>query len=350
VRNYRSLRNVDIDTERLTVVVGANGSGKSNLYRAIGLLSAAADGRLASTLLAEGGMPSALHAGSRSVGPVRLVLGAHVEGYNYELQLGLPQGNKPFDLDPLVTSERVWIGPKPTKHALLCERENRTALLRPEAGDDVRIPSGLATGESILAQIGEPARFPELWLLREHLRNWRFYHHFDTGPAAPARHPQPGVLTRVLASDGHDLAAALATIEHVDNADFLHEVIGNAFPGRRLVVDARGGTFAVSIAEAGLQRPLTAVEFSDGTLRFLCLAAALLTTNPPGVLVVNEPETSLHPDLYRPLAALIAEAATKTQVWVSTHSAELAQLLGATPETNVVALEIVDGETVAEPR
>ena len=70
-------------------------------------------------------------------------------------------------------------------------------------------------------------------------------------------------------------------------------------------------------------RPLRSAELSDGTLRFLLWAAALLSPDAPSLMVLNEPETSLHPDLVRPLAALIRAAASQTQVVVVTHSRSL---------------------------
>jgi predicted ATPase len=76
-------------------------------------------------------------------------------------------------------------------------------------------------------------------------------------------------------------------------------------------------------------RPLRAAELSDGTLRFLLWGAALLSPSPPSLMVLNEPETSLHPDLVGPLAAMIVAAARTTQVVVVTHSRILREHLGA---------------------
>ncbi|WP_264001173.1 AAA family ATPase, partial [Mycobacterium pseudoshottsii] len=81
----------------------------------------------------------------------------------------------------------------------------------------------------------------------------------------------------------------------------------------------------------GMLRPLRSAEISDGTLRFLLWTAALLSPQPPSLMVLNEPETSLHPDLVPPLADLITAAATVTQVVVVTHSTVLRERLGATP-------------------
>jgi predicted ATPase len=92
-------------------------------------------------------------------------------------------------------------------------------------------------------------------------------------------------------------------------------------------------------------RPLGLTELSDGTLRYLCLIAALLSPRPPALLALNEPETSLHPDLLSPLGQLIARAARESQLWITTHSRALAEhverLSGETP----VELRLVDGET-----
>src|SRR5205085_12458072 len=90
VAGYRSIRNVRLPLRDVNVLVGPNGCGKSNLYRAMYLLHAAAGGHLARTLAEEGGMPSVLWAGERRQGPVRLTLGVTVDRLAYELTCGLP--------------------------------------------------------------------------------------------------------------------------------------------------------------------------------------------------------------------------------------------------------------------
>jgi len=87
---------------------------------------------------------------------------------------------------------------------------------------------------------------------------------------------------------------------------------------------------------------------SDGTLRYLALAGALLSLRLPSFIALNEPESSLHPDLLEPLARLIARAAERTQIWLVTHSERLAAALakhgGVAPRTVIKK----DGETWIE--
>lgn len=338
---YRSLVDLRVPLGPLTVVVGENGSGKTNLYRVLRLLSRGAAGRLARTLLEEGGMPSVLWAGAPAGGrrapPVRCVLGADVDGLSYELALGLPHHvpSNPFTLDPQIKDEAAWVGPKRTRHSTIADRAGTSATATDVDDALVAFPNLVDPSEPLIAQLGEPARFPELYALREHLRRWRFYHQFPTDAGAPARSPQPGVFTSVLADDGSDLAAALATIERVGDAEALAGTVHAAFPGCRLQVTGGATAFAVQLAQPGLNRPMAAHELSDGTLRFLCLAAALLTPRPPELLVFNEPETSLHPTLLHPLARLIADASRTTQILITTHATalatDLASLAGAEP-------------------
>src|SRR5262249_57121621 len=91
VKGYRSLRDLRVPLGALNVVVGPNGCGKTNLYRALYLLRAGARGLLARTLADEGGMPSALWAGDRKKGAVRMVVGVAVAPMRYELACGMPQ-------------------------------------------------------------------------------------------------------------------------------------------------------------------------------------------------------------------------------------------------------------------
>ena len=101
-----------------------------------------------------------------------------------------------------------------------------------------------------------------------------------------------------------------------------------AFPGSSLSThQLPDGRFALALRQPGLLRPLTPGELSDGTLRYLLLVAALKTTRPPGLMVLNEPETSLHPSLIGPLARLIGARDASGRVLTGRDGSEKLRLM-----------------------
>ena len=125
----------------------------------------------------------------------------------------------------------------------------------------------------------------------------------------------------MLSHDGADVAAALQTISEIGDAAALDAAVESAFPGSSLTIAAtEDGRLSVQLHQHGLLRPLAAAELSDGTLRYLLWIAALLSPRPASLLVLNEPETSLHPDLLPPLGELISQAAARTQVIAVSHA------------------------------
>lgn len=206
----------------------------------------------------------------------------------------------------------------------------------------------LSDTDSMLASIADPQRSPEMLAVRESVRGWRFYDHFRTDSEAPARIAQIGTLTPVLHHDGSNLAAALQTIMEIRSDEALPATLEDAFPGSRLYVEDRNGRFELQLQQHGLLRALSAAELSDGTLRFLLWAAALLTPRPPELMVLNEPETSLHPDLLPALARLILAAAGHTQIIVVTHAETLIAELAAQAVCRRLHLRKDFGETILE--
>ena len=347
ISGYRSLRNVALSLERLNLVTGPNGSGKSSLYRAISLLAATAQGRVVSTLASEGGLPSTLWAGPEQIsksmksgehkieGTVRkervaVKLGFASDDLGYAIDLGLPVPSRTlFFQDPEIKTEAVWAGEilRPSAMLTLRKGPSVTAMSGPSKRKVLR--SDLAPFESMMMHAVSPSDAPELLELRERMRAWRFYDHLRTDRNAAARVPQIGTRTTVLSDDGADLAAAVQTIFEIGDVGGFNDAINDAFPGSSVDIRASDGMFELSLRQQGLLRPLRASELSDGTLRYLLLTAALLTPRPPSLMVLNEPETSLHRDLLPALARLIVRASTQSQVIVVTHASSLVEALAA---------------------
>lgn len=366
VSGYRSLRELVLPLDRLTVITGANGSGKSSLYRAIRLLADVAQGRAIGALAREGGLPSTLWAGpeqiSRSMkmgdvpvqgtqrrNRVALKLGFASQDYGYAIDMGLPvAGASKFNLDPEIKAEALWVGETLRRSNQLASRTGAAVQILTSAGRRDTLLKDLPSFDSMMTHAADPKDGAELLALRERMRSWRFYDQFRTDREALTRQPQVGTRTPVLASNGWDFAAALQTISEIGDESALQEAVDAAFPGSSVNVEVNEGLFEVTMQQYGLLRPLKAGELSDGTLRYLLLVTALLTPRPPELLVLNEPENSLHPTLLAPLAKLISNAAQHSQIIVVSHASALVEALQN--ESNCLRYDLKKelGETIVD--
>jgi predicted ATPase len=362
ISGYRSLRKINLQLGALTVLVGANGCGKSNVYQSIQLLANAAHGRFGRRIMEEGGMSSVLWAGSRNKSEEpHLRLSMKFDEFVYTLECGrVPISERPkphpdspyadqFDLsmfrdDPDIKLETLQLanGGKATS---LLQRKGKSIIARNMDGRNVQYPATIADSESVLSELREPHKFPELSALRMELINWRFYHEFRTDLQSPLRQSQIATLTPIMNDDATDLAAALATIQAVGDSKALVDAIERAFPGSSMSIGCENNELTLYMNVPGVFRPMSGREFSDGTLQYLCLLGALLTPRPAPFMVLNEPETSIHPDLYAPLAELILHASENSQILLTTHSMELANFLKKKGGCSIVELRKEKGAT-----
>jgi predicted ATPase len=359
---FRSFKSIAYPMSAFDVFVGANGVGKTNLYRTLELLRSAAANTLARDLVEEGGLDSALWAGVRRQSEprrLRLAIGlanpgaprSGVTAYRYEIEVGYPpaEASAAFSAEPQIKAESLTYvgGARPVR---LVDRSGPSVMARGENGRPMTIDLDLLPSETMLGRLEDPSRHPELDTVRRTLLQWRFYHGLRTDTASPIRQPCAAVATSSLVSDGANLAAVFATLAHIreDRVD-LDEAVEQAFPGAKLIVPRPGRTasFGMSFPEFP-QRVFDARELSDGTLRYLALAGALLAYRLPPFIALNEPEASLHSDLMEPLAHLIGAAAKRTQVWLVTHSTRLADAVTAAGDGKVRCVVKRDGATEIE--
>ena len=273
-------------------------------------------------------------------------LGFAGDEFGYSIDLGLPAPSRSaFALDPEIKRECIWSGPFLRPASMLVDRRGPVVRTKGDDGEWNTISHQVSTFDSMMTQSADPRNAPEMLTLKEQIRSWRFYDHFRTDVEAPARLPQVGTHAPVLSNDGADMAAALQTIREIGDPNALDAAVEDAFPGSSISVINTDGRFEVAMRQHGLLRPLKATEFSDGTIRYLLWIAALLTPRPPDLLVLNEPETSLHPDLLPALARLVARAAVRSQVLAVSHASRLIEALGEQPGCHSIMLEKEFGET-----
>ncbi|HET6157366.1 MAG TPA: DUF2813 domain-containing protein [Dongiaceae bacterium] len=194
IQGYRSIQRLYFDVDACSIFVGANGVGKTNLYKALGLLRAAADGTLTRAIAQEGGIESVLWAGRRPGNkPVRLALSAHFETLQYDVEVGLPppppfNTEAAFTIEPLIREERLIMRTGQRKVAMM-ERKGPMVALRNEDGAREVHKAAVLSSETALAAFPDASRYPEIEIVRRELLEWRLYHDFRTDEASPIRQP-----------------------------------------------------------------------------------------------------------------------------------------------------------------
>lgn len=329
ISNYRSIRRLSLPIHPLSVFVGENGVGKSNLYKSLSLLRDAAAGRITRTIAEEGGLNSVCWSGIRKRGEDgRLRLSARFDRLKYSIEIGFPSPvEAAFTGEPMIKEETIE-ATQGKRRVLLMERKNSLVSVRSDSGAWSSHKDAVLPSEPALAGFSDSKSCPEIDLIRSAMLGWRFYHDFRTDPASPIRKPCLAITTPSLSADGSDLAAALATLYAIrEDATDLQDAIQDAFPGAELRAWERNGSCEFDLQLEDMPRPFGAHELSDGTLKYICLLAVFMGYRLPPFIALNEPETSLHPSLLAPLARLIAKASSRADIWIVTHSEQLMQAL-----------------------
>jgi predicted ATPase len=354
IAGYRSLRAVRLPLGSVSVLLGENGAGKTNILRALELLQAAATGAVCRMLVEEGGFDRVLWAGRASASdgpaPTSIRFTAHFANLRYSIEIGAPtSGDAALAGEPTVREEMLahtGIGDDGKGERTVMHREGASVRLRDAKGERQHLKQHLLPSETALHAIRDSASYPELAYVRELLEGWRIYHRFNIAADAPSRAPAMAAMTPALAPDGRDLAAALATISNVRRpSDALLGPLRDAFPGATLETAVADGRTSFQLRLPDMDRPLTAREMSEGTLQYICLLAVLMAYRKPALIAINEPEASLHESFLPPLARLIAKSNGEGQICVVTQSSALAREIGRAADIRPMKILRESGQT-----
>jgi predicted ATPase len=326
IEGFRRLYHVQVQLRPLSVLIGANGIGKTSVLDVLSLLASSANKSLGSTVSDLSGLPALLTYDRAD----RLHLGVSMEVENekplkYDLSLR-PQGVGYIIEHETLTQQREPPPSQPFKHI----EAHGLNVRYYEAGKGLIPPSWEYNPlETFLSQIPSMFRQPEEF--RNRLASSTFYHVLNVEPRSPVRLPQPMVPAELPGRNGENLVSCLFSLRESqrDRFEAIEDALKVAFPGfQRLdFPPVAAGTLALTWRDSHFSKPLFVHQLSEGMLRFLWLTTLLQSPGLTALTLLDEPEVSLHPELLSMLASLLREASTRTQLIVATHSDRLIRFL-----------------------
>lgn len=344
IAGLRRLQQLELEVKPFMTLIGANGVGKTSLLDAFSLLSASASGNLNATLSRFGGITSLLTR-DRSK-ELTLSIDMDVPCYHplkYDLHLE-PRGIG-YSISKEVLSQAREGYPKPFTH--INSSDTRVRYYDIDTSKLVPLTWEHDPFETSLSQV--PKMFPQPEELRRLLATMTRYHTLDVGSRAPVKMPQPMKPASLPGSNGEDLVPYLYFLRESDRDrwETILDSLRAAFPDfdELNFPPVSAGMLTMTWKDNRFTKPIFAHELSEGTLRFLWLAALLQSPGLSTVTMIDEPEVSLHPELLNLLADLMREASQRTQLIVATHSDRFIRFLK--PDEVVIMDFDSDGSTTA---
>ena len=359
VKGFRRLQDIDLEMRDLTVMIGANGAGKTSFLDVLSVLAASANGRLHETLQNKGGLNEILTRGKAQELEIALSIGILDQGtLNYNLAIS------PKNLSYEIRNETLVLQPSARRKAreeLIIQHAQRRKIVI--EGKDLKLtePKIEQKIEKLLKFIDSHgldikyfkkgaslipnwehnyletslSQVPKMYLepenLRKSLASCTYYGALDVSEKSPVRLPQPMRPSKLPGARGEDLVSCLYDLRETDRDRFemVESIISAAFPDfeRLNFPPVAAGIISMTWTDRNFSQPIYVHELSEGTLRFLWLIALLQSQNLTTITLLDEPEVSLHPELLRHLVYLMREAAKHTQLIVATHSDRLIRFL-----------------------
>mgnify|MGYP001573716127 CR=1 FL=1 len=350
IAGFRSLENVVWEPGALNVLIGQNGSGKSNLLRALQLLKSAAEGKLSQAVRASGGMAPLMWDGQAESIIFKLRIGQPDATYAYEIVMERLGQSGGFRIE-----KELLYRDKSTKTTKILERTGRGATIQKLPTKDVIEIKGdaLKEDETLLSQTAsiEVTGLPRVFISRTRgaLVDSCVYHDVRVDADAEIRRAAVSRRDTQVNADGNNLVSVLHT-HYTSDRHFKDEInmamkaaFGDEFE-ELVFPPAEDGRVQLRVRWRSLKREQSAADLSDGTLRFLFLITVLASPEPPPLIAIDEPETGLHPSMFPLVAEHAADAARRTQVILTTHSPQFLNAFKGRADITTIA-EWREGKT-----
>ena len=355
IEGFRSLKKVSWVPGDLNVVIGPNGTGKSNLLRFLQLIAISAQGRLGKHIQSLGGMDPIVWDGSAAAiqfsmktAPVGDELGPEY----YELALGRLGSGSSYKIEKefLANYHKVR-GKKEVNPFKFLERVGSSAVFFDEKKHKFSTPEEFISEEESLLSIASGPFTKNHYIppFQKELAAIAVYHDLHTNKDAVIRQPAIARLEKRVDPDGQNLISVLHTL-YTGDRDFKKDInaamqaaFGDDFD-ELVFPPAADQKIQLRIRWKSLRREQSAADLSDGTLRFLFLLTVLASPSPAPVVAIDEPETGLHPSMLPIVAEYAADAATRSQVIMTTHSPQFLDAFKEVRPTTTVA-KWENGET-----
>ncbi len=320
ISGYKSIRSVQLPLGDLNILIGANGSGKSNFVSVFKFLRQVVEQRLQVSVREASGAEKFLYYGSKTT--PQIVLQLNFPPNRYRLVLA-PSGD-----DNLFVKEETTSYHNPSYPTPFEKTVTAGAL------------------ESKLRQYANYHTVPKY--VFETLSNWRLYHFHDTGPSAAVKKTGQLSDNLYLKEDAANLAAFLYRMKaenpkHYERIVRTVQLVVPMFRDFLLRPDPLNpDNIRLEWFDKDTDFIFSGSDLSDGSLRFMCIATVLLQPNRPDLILLDEPELGLHPAAIQILAGLLKKASTLSRLIVSTQSVNLVSAF--LPE-DIIVVEFEDRAT-----
>lgn len=326
IERFKRIVHADLPLRDLNVLIGANGIGKTSLLESLELLAAAAQGTLNDKVSAKGGLESIQTFDTKNElsfgvempvqghNPISYEIELRKSGLGYVIQRETLNQRRPNFVQPF-----LHINSTATDVRYYDSADGK--LLRPTWDHNPL--------EASLFQV--PKMYREAEDFRRRLASLIYYGLISTDTNSPIRQAQQMRPAKNPGKAGEDLISCLYFLRESnrDRFEVLEDTLTAAFPSfeRLDFPPVAAGILTLTWKDKNFRHPVYLHQLSEGTVRFLWLAAILLAEDTPCLTLIDEPEVSMHPELLRLLADLMRGAAQRTQLIVATHSERLVRFL-----------------------